>query len=693
MLPQPPDHEHGDADELARRRAIRDDRGARTPEEALREAEERLGAVAAERDALRERLTGVEQELTRVRQREWSEQQQRVETQGEAAAARELAAGQVADLRQRLALAEAELANAVAERDRALEAVTGETTRREQLEAREDWLRRELDRRTELAVRAGDALAEARGALARREDEGADVTALEARLVSERAAFAARVAVVEEAVAAVRDRLPAAARALHERLADERAGRIAAESALAVEREAARRARMEAAWLEGELARRAEAEAELRAALDDLRAELDVLRLGDDERERRLAARIEDVQTIATVLRAGVERERAAEHQALNAALETMQAHLAELQAHASSAAAAVREELEAERAARAAAEARVAELEAEVGELREAGRPAGPDPEALASLREALDQLRRTEPAPADPSVADDLAAAAQRLRESSDQPGTEASDPAGSGPALPEAPAAAASVAAPERHTLPARGPVDRSGPWLRDGLLGLAADEPEVAELVVVALLGAQAGLVRRSTTYDLAITGGGTHRVTIDPSAVRVDRPDDDATPPGARVSGSLSALIPLAAGGAGRRLAGAEIEGRWTLRRLLKGRRDPLPLTALTRVGVTVAPGLLLTLLASAVPASSTVGETLAVDIAPEGTDRWRVTTRPTGGLAVEPAPEQPASATLHTTAAQLPAVLAGTLPASVEGDQRAVRTLLAWLDRAQRADR
>ncbi len=687
-MPQPPDHEHGDADELARRRALRGGPDPRTPEEALRDAERRLGTVAAERDALRERLAAVERELTGTRQREWAEQQQRVEAEAEAAGARELAAGQVADLRQRLSLAEAELANAAAERDRALEEVRRETAHRQALEAREGVLRQELVRRTELATRAGGLVDEARDALARQRTTGADTTAIEARLARERAAFAQRVAAVEAAVAAVRDRLPAAARALHQRLADERAGRIAAESALAVEREAARRARMETAWLEGELARRAEAEAQLRQALDELRAELDAARLGDDERERRLSARIEDVQAIAGTLRAGVEQQRVAEHHALSSALERMQEHLAELQAHAASAAASVRDELEAERAARAAAEARVGELEAEVDELRRTAAPAGPDPEALASLREALEHLRGAEAAPADPAVAQDFAAAAQRLREGAEPPAREQPGTTVPGTAEPDA-----SVAPPQRHTLPARGAVERPGPWLRDALLELAGQEPEVAELVVVALLGAQTGIARGTTTYDLAITGGATHRVTLEPSAVRVDRPTDDAGAPDARIAGRIAALVPLAAGGAARRLPGADIQGRWTLRRLLKARREPLPLTALASSHVGIAPGLLLTLLASAVPAAATSGETLAVDVAAEGSDRWRVATRPTGGLSVEPAPEQPAPATLHTTADRLAAVLAGTAPAEVEGDPRAVRTLLAWLDRAQRADR
>jgi hypothetical protein len=45
----------------------------------------------------------------------------------------------------------------------------------------------------------------------------------------------------------------------------------------------------------------------------------------------------------------------------------------------------------------------------------------------------------------------------------------------------------------------------------------------------------------------------------------------------------RVAGPLAALVPLATGGAERRLPGADIAGRRHLRRLLKARRAPLGL--------------------------------------------------------------------------------------------------------------
>ncbi len=78
-----------DPEVLASRRARR----AEVSEDAslelrLFEADRRLGEVAAERDALRAQIEGFERDLRGTRQREWSEQQQRLEAQGETAAAR-----------------------------------------------------------------------------------------------------------------------------------------------------------------------------------------------------------------------------------------------------------------------------------------------------------------------------------------------------------------------------------------------------------------------------------------------------------------------------------------------------------------------------------------------------------------------------------------------------------------------------
>ncbi len=810
-----------DPDVLASRRARRAEVGEDASLELrLFEADRRMGEIAAERDALRAQIEGFERDLRGTRQREWAEQQQRLEAQGETAAARELAGAQLAELRERLVEAEAELATVAAERERARTALederlraTAERERREALEREGILLRAELVRREELTEAAADAVAQARRELAAGRAASVDAASLERRLAVERREFAVRVAAVERAVAAVRERLGAAARVLRERLEAERGARLAAEAALGAERTArlaadaavegaaarASTAEGHAADLAGErdsavravaqerarvseleqaLAARVEVEAQLRRALDAVNGELSAVRAGDGVRAAKLAARVESVVALATGLRDGVRRELGAEQDALTASLAAMQERVAELQAGVAEAAV-LREELETERAARWVAEAeldaerrrgdedraarafaeqRLADVEAELADLRAQPRPAvvaAPDPTALASLRAALQHLQAPTAGESDtattPSLGLDLAAAAERLRATvaaTDEPATdepaieesaieapapdrpldivEAAEPdepvAITAADEPDEPVAIAEAAEPdepveiaqaapepeevpvvevvcaERQPLTPREPVATPGPWLRDALQGLAVDEPDIAELLLVSLLSAQAGLVKDPLTYELAVQGGTTHRVVVDPDRVRVELPGPG--PAAIRVAGPLAALVPLVAGGAGRRLPGTRIDGRRHLRRLLKARRAPLGLAELAAADIAPSPGLLLTVLARAVEPRWT-GRPLTVDVASEGSDRWRVVASGDRPLAIVPAgdgtggPEgtPPASAVLHTAPHRLAAVLAGTAApadASVEGDPRDVRTLLSWLDRAQR---
>jgi hypothetical protein len=869
-MSEPPSPESGtvvDPDVLATRRARR----AEVSEDAtlelkLFEAERRLGEVAAERDALREQIAGFERDLRGTRQREWAEQQQRLEAQGEAAATRELAGHQLAELRERLAEAEAELATVAAERDRARKAIederlrtTAERERREALEREGVVLRAELARRVELTTAAAEAVERAQHELQAGRVAGADAASLHSRIAAERRAFADRVVGVERAVASVRERLGTAAGVLRERVEAERSARVAAEAALvgeraraaaaegqvtslSVERDAAVRARdasagavageraraaaaearavdlerertavaqelavarTRAAELERELAQRIAIEAQLRGALEGLTAELAALRADEGGRAAQLAERVESVVALASGLRG----ELGAEHEALSASLTAMQVRMAELEEELA-AADGLRHELEAERAARwvaeaeldaerrrgdedraarATAESRLADAEAELEDLRAVARPGiGPDPDAVASLREVLARQPRTPAAdamgPVRDSLGADLTAAAERLRavagaeaEEEIQDEAEAQDEvldreedleADASPVeevlevedaregaygpefeeiedvleveeieeevvdvlaveeavevedhvgpedvlevqdvreagdLPEPGPDLDTLSAPAvlrsgRQPVPARPSIIESGPWLRDALLSLAADEPEIAELLIVALLPAQGGLVNKPLTYELAITDGTTHRVVLDLEHARVELPSE--APVEARISGSLAALVPLVAGGAARRLPATQIEGRRRLRRLLKARRTPLGLAELAAAEVVPSPGLLLTVLARAVPASWTQQHPpLTVDIASAGSDCWRVTSSG-GPLTILPADgAPPADAVLHTSANRLPAVLAGAATlgdAYVEGDVDAVKTLLSWLDRAQRPAR
>ncbi|HWH92794.1 MAG TPA: hypothetical protein VNT03_02940, partial [Baekduia sp.] len=105
-MSQPPSESGNvvDPEVLASRRARRAEVGEDASLELrLFDAERRMGEVAAERDKLRAQIAEFERELRSTHQREWAEQQQRLEAQGEAASARELAGAQLAELRERLA--------------------------------------------------------------------------------------------------------------------------------------------------------------------------------------------------------------------------------------------------------------------------------------------------------------------------------------------------------------------------------------------------------------------------------------------------------------------------------------------------------------------------------------------------------------------------------------------------------------
>ncbi|HEU4976791.1 MAG TPA: hypothetical protein VFT50_16990 [Baekduia sp.] len=706
------------------------------------------GAVAAVRTrlgvaigALRERLAGERERRAAAEAALEAERQARAAAEAARGSEREARAaaeaGVVAEREARAAV-EWELG---AERDAKASLEAGLQAARDgraeaERELRDTRASLEADVRAEREGRAAVEAVLSDERAARADVEGRLVAAEEARAAAEGQLADERQ--VRASVEAILSDERAARADVEDRLAEVRDTWTATEAALIAERDAARAAQER---LEQELAQQLEVEASLRAELDGVRAELASVRAGHDERAEQMAARVEAVAGLAAQLREGVARERAAEVEALVASLEAMQARMAELQ-EAVADTGRLRAEVEAERAARwaaeaeldaererasedrtarAAAEARLAEVEAELEELRTAGRVSA-DPESIASLREALGRLQAAEPAEpaAAPSLGFDLAAAAERLRAAVPEPAAEderGDDEDGEGAeAMPlsadggwstkaraaigdEAGAGEADAAAlsPVRLPLPRRTPVTAAGPWLRDTLVALAADEPEIAELLMAALLPAQAGLLSRPLRYDLLPAGGMAQRVVLTPAEARLETPGDGPGGADARVAGPLAALVPLVAGGAARRLPGASIQGRWALRRLLKARRAPLGLGELAAAGTAPSNGLLLTVLARAVDPAWIAGETLAVDVAPQGAERWRVEATGSGPLTVRPAADvAPPTATLHVPAGRLAAVLAGTAvagEASVEGDMDAVTRLLAWLDRAQRAER
>ncbi len=280
------------------------------------------------------------------------------------------------------------------------------------------------------------------------------------------------------------------------------------------------------------------------------------------------------------------------------------------------------------------------------------------------------------------------------------------------------------AAAPAQPTRHARPAviPGAVEFSAlsspalrqttchPWLAVAIRRLAAGGNDaLAGALLAELLPAQGLRCRRPLDFEIDIQGTGAFIVAADGHgrAEVVARAPQTEPASGLRVRGTPWQLAELIAGGSGRELSGLQVQGRRrVLRRLLRSRRLPVSMAELAAAGVCPWPGLLLAVLAQAVPVGWTQGEnfTVAVAIRSE-TDQepdsggdagsLRVCVRPTRGVEVlDGPPSAQASATLHVRERALFALLGGIAArgpaqALVTGDPQVVHRLLAWFHRAQ----
>jgi hypothetical protein len=251
-----------------------------------------------------------------------------------------------------------------------------------------------------------------------------------------------------------------------------------------------------------------------------------------------------------------------------------------------------------------------------------------------------------------------------------------------------------------------------------WLAPAIRRVAERrDGRLAGELVAELLAAQCLVVKRPLTYRARIAeldghlqvslGGGQVDVGRSASGApggdsRVQLRSAPATPSlragvDFAVEGRAADFAELAAGGAGRRLAGLAVHGsRRSVRALRRARRRPLALWDLATAGIDVWPGLLLLALAEAIDPRWTAGQrfTLAFAIAGPASARLYVGVRDGEPLVVARACEVEVAATVRLSERAFTCMLAGaSLPVGervlLEGDPGALERLVEWADRAQ----
>ncbi len=234
------------------------------------------------------------------------------------------------------------------------------------------------------------------------------------------------------------------------------------------------------------------------------------------------------------------------------------------------------------------------------------------------------------------------------------------------------------------------------ERRTSWLAPAIRRLAAQrDAKLAAELVIELLPAQQQIVEGQLNYEIKINELGAFYVALDPASAVISR-----EPRGEvefSLEGSVAAFGELAAGGATRRHRGLRIrKGRSRARGLLKARREPIALADLAAAEVDVWPGLLLLVMAEAIDPSWTTGRRfeLAFDI--KDVSGVVVYIRVCDGepiLVSRTAVGQPI-ATISLSAHALICLLAGTQApadhrAMVTGDATSVDMFLQWTARAQ----
>jgi hypothetical protein len=229
-----------------------------------------------------------------------------------------------------------------------------------------------------------------------------------------------------------------------------------------------------------------------------------------------------------------------------------------------------------------------------------------------------------------------------------------------------------------------------------WLAPAIRRLAAKrDAKLAAELVIELIPAQRRFVKDPLSYEIKIGELGTFYVTLDPNQATISR-----EPRGAvdfSLEGPVAAFSELAGGGVSRRRPGLRVrKGRRRARHFFKVRRQPLALADLAEAGVDVWPGLLLLAMAEAIDPPWTTGRRfeLAFEINDTAGIVIYVRVRDGEPILVSRTPSGQPVATISLSGHALICLLAGTQPPAehttlVKGDVTSVDMFLQWTARAQ----
>jgi hypothetical protein len=229
-----------------------------------------------------------------------------------------------------------------------------------------------------------------------------------------------------------------------------------------------------------------------------------------------------------------------------------------------------------------------------------------------------------------------------------------------------------------------------------WLAPAIRRLAAQrDAKLAAELVIELIPAQREIVEGPVNYEIKIGELGAFYVTLEPGTATIAR-----EPRGSidfSLEGPVAAFSELAAGGASRRHPGLRIrKGKRLARRFLKLRRRPIALADLATAGVDVWPGLLLLAMAEAIDPSWTAGRRFELAFEIEETSGIVIYVRVCDAepIVVSRTSAGQPVATISLSGHALVCLLAGTQPPPehrtlVTGDVTSVDMFLQWTARAQ----